>query len=150
MNTSYPTRKPMNHKTPFVIHNDSVYYFITICAKVRGTTQLLDKADKIMNAAHFYHTRGDWFLSLFLIMPDHLHMLIHIPPDKPLAQIIGQWKHYLSREEQIELQEDFFDTRIRDDEHYREKRNYILQNPVTRGLVNDVGEWKYIMRNDRV
>ena len=150
MNTSYPIRKPMNHKTPFVIHSSSVYYFITICAKERGTTQLLDKADKIMEAARFYHTQGYWFLSLFLIMPDHLHMLIHIPPDKSLSQLIGQWKHYLSREVQIEFQEDFFDTRIRDDEHYREKWNYILQNPVARGLVKVADEWKYVIRNDRV
>jgi hypothetical protein len=43
----------------------------------------------------------------------------------------------------IRFQRDFFDTRLRDDAHFAEKYNYILGNPVRKGLCATQAEWPY-------
>jgi len=43
----------------------------------------------------------------------------------------------------IRFQRDFFDTRLRDDAHFTEKYNYILGNPVRKGLCATQEEWPY-------
>jgi hypothetical protein len=43
----------------------------------------------------------------------------------------------------IRFQRDFFDTRLRDDAHFAEKNNYILGNPVRKGLCATQAEWPY-------
>jgi putative transposase len=44
----------------------------------------------------------------------------------------------------IEWQRDFFEHRLRSDESWREKANYILANPVRKGLVTEVSRWPYV------
>jgi putative transposase len=43
----------------------------------------------------------------------------------------------------IQWQRDFFEHRLRSDESYREKADYILANPVREGLVKEVKDWSY-------
>jgi REP element-mobilizing transposase RayT len=49
-------------------------------------------------------------------MPDHLHALLSFAPDGPMSRIIGDWKHFQTREHAIVWQEGYFDHRLRDDE----------------------------------
>ena len=143
-----PIRKPLNHRGPLSIDTTSAIYFITITAKDRGTSVLLDHANEILSAARFYQNAGKWFLHLFLIMPDHLHFLVHIPPVRSLADVIGHWKSFLTTQRRIHFQENFFDTRIRDAEHFAEKWRYICRNPVTRGLVSSPKDWPHVIAFD--
>jgi len=143
-----PIRKCLDHRGPLSICTIDAVYFITIAAENRGTTTLVDKADAVLSAARFYQTAGKWFLYLFLIMPDHVHMLVHIPPTLTLADVIGHWKSYLTTQHGIRFQSNFFDTRIRDREHYAEKWNYICMNPVTRGLTSTAREWPHSIAFD--
>ena len=75
----YPVRKQLNHRGPLSINITDAIYFITIAAEERGSSVLTDCAEAILSAARYYQTTGKWFLHLFLIMPDHLHMLVHVP-----------------------------------------------------------------------
>ena len=143
-----PSRKPLDHRGPLWIDVSDAIYFITIAAAERGGTMLIDNADTIMNAARFYQDKAKWFLYLFLIMPDHIHMLVHVPPTSQLSDVIGHWKSYLATQKGIRFQVNFFDTRIRDAAHYAEKWNYICQNPVARELVEAPREWKYVIAFD--
>ena len=143
-----PSRKPLDHRGPLWVDVSYAIYFITIAAAERGGTMLIDNADTIMNAARFYQDKAKWFLYLFLIMPDHIHMLVHVPPTSQLSDVIGHWKSYLATQKGIRFQVNFFDTRIRDAAHYAEKWNYICQNPVARGLVEAPREWKYVIAFD--
>ena len=79
------------------------------------------------------------------VCPDHIHMLVHVPPTSQLSDVIGHWKSYLATQKGIRFLANFFDTRIRDAVHYAEKWNYICQNPVARGLVEAPREWKYVI-----
>jgi len=143
-----PIRKCLDHRGPLSICTTDAVYFITVAAAERGTTTLADKADVVLSAARFYHTSERWFLFLFLIMPDHLHMLVHVPTALSLADVIGHWKSYLTTQHGIRFQKDFFDTRIRDREHFAEKWEYICRNPVTKGLVGTPREWPYSVAFD--
>lgn len=146
--TQRPTRKPMNHRGPFSVDVSEAVYFITIAAAERGSSVLTDKAATILDAARFYQSAGKWMLHLFLIMPDHIHMLVHVSPDMPLADVIGHWKVYLTTRYKIQFQKNFFDTRIRDEEHFAEKWKYICRNPVVRGLVDSPRKWPHVIAFD--
>jgi len=165
----YPVRKPMNHTPPFCVDAADAWYFITICAAERGGTPFTDHAAAILDAARHYHRAGKWVLSLFLIMPDHIHLLVHVPmvggdvpaprnapraagdvrPYRGLAKTIGDFKSFLNKKHHLSFQRDFFDTRLRDDEHYAEKWRYIVRNPVTRGLVASPREWPHVIAFNR-
>ena len=44
----------------------------------------------------------------------------------------------------IKWQRDFFEHRLRSDENWREKADYILANPVRKGLVTEVSQWPFV------
>ena len=66
-------------------------------------------------------------------MPDHLHALISFPYEQPMVKIIADWKRFVSTNLKIEWQRDFFDHRLRKEESYREKEDYIRAKPVGQG-----------------
>ena len=142
-----PVRKQLNHNAPF--RCPDAFYFVTICAKQRGSSVLTDTAEPILNAARHRQLTGKWFLSLFLIMPDHVHMLVHVPPSDKLSSVICDFKRYLMTEHGLAFQYGYFDTRIRDAEHYDEKWKYIVRNPVVRGLASTPREWPHVIAFDR-
>ena len=148
MHNPYPERKKLDHRGPLSIRTTDAVYFVTIAAAERGTMELVDKADVILSAARFYQAAAKWFLYLFLIMPDHIHMLVHVPPERTLADVVGHWKSYLTTQHGIWFQANFFDTRIRDQEHFDEKWDYICKNPVAKGLVAAPREWPHSVAFD--
>ena len=60
-----------------------------------------------------------------------------------LECVIRDFKRSVSRLFGIRFQRDFFDTRLRDGSHFAEKFNYILGNPVRKGLCAEPSEWPY-------
>ena len=82
-------------------------------------------------------------------MPDHLHTLIAFPADKEMAQVIAHWKEFTAKRLSLHWQRDFFDHRLRHDESWRAKADYILNNPVRRGLVTCVADWPYVWMPNR-
>ncbi|MBP5225760.1 MAG: hypothetical protein J6336_00070, partial [Kiritimatiellae bacterium] len=104
-------------------------------------------ASLILHEAHENHVRGIWGLALFLVMPDHLHFIVQIPSGgrgaTALPRVIANFKHLLSARYGIRFQRDFFDTRLRDDAHFAEKCEYVLGNPVRKGLCVTPEEWPH-------
>ena len=138
----------MDHRGPIRIDVSDAIYFITIAASERGGTTMTDRAAAILDSARHYQQSGKWFLHLLLVMPDHVHLLVHVPEGKSLADVISEWKHYLARTVGLSFQRDFFDTRIRDRAHFAEKWEYICRNPVTRGLTATPREWPHSLAFD--
>ena len=56
----------------------------------------------------------------------------------------AQWKEYTAKRLGLHWQRDFFDHRLRTDESFREKADYILMNPVRAGLCKSPGEWPHV------
>jgi putative transposase len=51
-----------------------------------------------------------------------------------MATTIKNWKKYVAGKHRLNWQRDFFDHRLRDHYEVYEKTNYILMNPVRKGL----------------
>ena len=56
---------------------------------------------------------------------------------------MGNWKGGLRRKLGLSWQHNFFDHRLRNEEEGRNKSEYILQNPVRAGLIDDWQKWPY-------
>ena len=81
-------------------------------------------------------------------MPDHVHALLSFAPDKPMSEVIRNWKCFHTREYDVVWQEGYFDHRLRDDECGEQlslKINYIRQNPVVAGLCAKAEDWPWII-----
>ncbi len=95
---------------------------------------LLDEAHKQQCGIHVY-----------LFMPDHLHLIIEGTSDNAnilkmvnkFKQQTGYWLYQHKRE--FHWQKDYYDHIIRNSEDLRKQIEYILQNPVRKGIVVD---WK--------
>lgn len=72
-------------------------------------------------------------IKLSVIMPNHVHMLVHIPCDereRELAAILRQLKSSTSRDAGEKLwQRSYYDVIIRDEKHLDNAIQYILNNP---------------------
>jgi REP element-mobilizing transposase RayT len=144
-----PRRKFLPHGTPPWVEANSIF-FVTVCCTPRGENQLCHRhaADVIFETVAFRQSRGDWFVHLFVLMPDHLHGLISFPRDVAMRRIISNWKEIVAKKTSVCWQRDFFDHRLRGDEGYEEKAHYIRMNPVRAGLTSDRAAWSYVWEPD--
>ena len=146
-----PGRKSFLHQLPSWVDPEACDFFITICCQQRGINPLCDppaRAQSLLSAARVYHEQRKWFPSLFLLMPDHLHMLVAFGREYDLNAVIGSWKRYAATQYGIAWRRGFFEHRLRSEESMDEKAAYILQNPVRAGLVRDVRDWPFVLMLD--
>jgi putative transposase len=145
MQPNRPERIPLPHATPSWVGSGSVY-FVTICCSPRTENQLCrpDVAERVFESVEFRQQRGDWFMHLLLLMPDHLHALTSFAPDKDMKRVIAAWKAILAKTAGIAWQRDFFDHRLRSNESFAEKAHYIRLNPERKGLIGPGETWRYV------
>ena len=140
-------RKRLCHDLPpnLIPNPEHEVYFITVCCEHRGSNQLAQPYvwKDMVETMLLRQQRGDCKTSLLLVMPDHWHGLISFPGPRSMKQVIGKIKGWLQRSQGIVWQTGFFDHRLRSWESAKEKRQYILNNPVRAGLANDISDWPY-------
>ena len=85
-----------------------------------------------------------WWVLLFLLMPDHVHMLVHFSEYQKMQNVISAWKRYTARHFGVQWQRDYFDHRIRSNESLQAKADYIRHNPIRAGLVVDPDDWEFV------
>ena len=149
MKVSPPTHLP--HDIPFWIDPSKEIYFITINCRARNRNQLAipEVAEPLFETVKHRQEKFLWWPHVFLLMPDHLHALLSFPPsDKPIRTIVSKWKEWTAKTIGIAWQNDFFEHRLRQEESRRDKANYILANPVRKGLVMHPEEWPYVYFGD--
>jgi len=81
----------------------------------------------------------------YVIMPEHVHLLISEPPDDPLSKALQSLKLSVSKRL---TQRPFWQTRYHDFNVFThnkrvEKLKYMHRNPVTRGLVSTPEDWRW-------
>ena len=99
----------------------------------------------------FLHFVGQRYRLLeWVIMPNHVHILIHCLPGFPLGDIIRSWKTFTSRQINLLLGRsggfwsiDYHDRYIRDLDHLTNVRAYIRNNPVKAGLCKNASDWRW-------
>jgi len=118
----------------------------------------------------FYQNRGDFTLIAWVLMPNHLHLVVRIKGELSISQIIGNLKRITSRQigdwlsrmgnhkivETLETKAKLEPSRhskvwkprfaclvITNENTLREKIDYIHYNPVRGGLVSNPADWVY-------
>ena len=86
----------------------------------------------------------------YCIMPDHIHLVISVPPTYDVPTFVGQFKNLTQRAVwQLGIvgtfwQKSFWDHAIRSNESLEETVRYVLNNPVRRGLATDWTEYPFV------
>jgi len=133
------------HAIPGWVPENSLW-FVTINAGARGLNSLAkDDVFRAIRAAFAHHEeRHHCRLVLLVVMPDHLHCLLHVNRTYGLARLMSDLKSYLARAHGIVWQRNFFDHRLRDPWRQFETADYLRMNPVRAGLVGHPWEWPYV------
>ena len=131
---------------------DQPIYFVTTCAFQRRSILASKEVaniliDECLQARH----RHGWVIGRYVIMPDHVHFFCRAETEaEPLPRFVQAWKQWTSKRMVRELglsapiwQEEFFDHVLRSSESYSEKWNYVKDNPVRAGLVQNADEWRW-------
>jgi putative transposase len=142
-----PIRKRLPHEFPLWVDPNEENYFLTICCRTRGVNWLAypNIAEKLFETVEHRNTIGVWYVHLAVLMPDHVHLLVSFPEtEKRMQIIVSKWKEWTAKTLKIEWQRDFFEHRLRQEESFREKADYILANPVRAGLAKEPEEWPYV------
>ena len=140
-------RKRLPHDIPLWLDPSKARYFITVSCKQRDENQLARStvANNIFETIKHRNAEGIWYAHLALLMPDHVHLLLSFPQrEKRVQSVVSKWKEWTAKTLKIEWQRDFFEHRLRKEESFREKADYILANPVRAGLAEKTADWPYI------
>ena len=132
-----------NRRPEWVDENDPL--FITLCHKRRGIHHFdnPDAWQALLDACIHAKNVGRWNPMLLLAMPDHLHVIAKISRNPDITHVLGELKRDYSHRLHTEWQKGGFDHRIRSYEHYLEKSDYILMNPIRAGFILKPSEWPY-------
>lgn len=89
-------------------------------------------------------------LIAWVVMPNHVHVLIEVFEGHLLDKIVQSWKSYtaLKANKRLKLTgrfwyPDYFDRYVRDEKHFGNLVRYIHSNPVKAGLVRSAELWPF-------
>ncbi len=99
-----------------------------------------------------YRDQGKYLLHEFVVMPDHVHVLltpaIEISLERAVQFIKGGYSYRLRKVEKIQVwQESFMNHRIRDFDDYKRHCEYVRTNPVRARLVQDAEAYPFSSSN---
>ncbi len=158
MNKSLPKRKNLRLKE--YDYNSAGFYFITICTLGRRNIlssivggDVLDAprveltaygkaTEKYINQFNDYYEKIS--VKQYVIMPNHIHMILFIHPDgasrtspptvkqhSVISAFVSTFKRFCNKEYGENIwQRYFYDHVIRDERDYNEISTYICQNPI--------------------
>jgi REP-associated tyrosine transposase len=124
-------------------------YFITASAFQKQSLFQSDRmAQLLVDVLFFYRTQQKYLLHEFVVMPDHLHLLITpiLTLERALQLIKGGFSFRAKRELGFEgeiWETSFYDRRVRDWQEYCGFRRYIHLNPVRKQLIATPGLYLY-------
>src|SRR6266700_2245639 len=129
----------LHHEVPHWVEPGALFHIrVAIdCEKEQQPLTEPTLAQGLLDSARFYEFRQRWYITLFLLMPDHLHALLSFARDQSMSEVIRDWTRFHARTNGVIWQEGYFDHRLRNDgrgEQLSAKIDYIRQNPVVDGL----------------
>jgi putative transposase len=144
----FPER--LHHTVPHWVEPGALFHIRIALNREKEQKALIDPAlaQEILDSAKFYEAKMRWHITLFLLMPDHLHALLSFARDESMSELIRGWKRFHARTNHVVWQEGYFDHRLRADERGEQlfaKMNYIRQNPVAAGLCAKAEDWRRVI-----
>jgi putative transposase len=126
-------------------------YFVTFSTFNRRKLFVVEIYVRIfLKTLYRYRREGRYRLQAFVVMPEHVHLLLtpgnDVTIERAIQLIKGAYSHELGgvigRDQEI-WQRGFTDHRIRNDIDFMHHRNYIHRNPVERGIVPTPSDYRY-------
>ena len=109
-----------------------------------------ERIGNLVEQALFHFDGQRYRLIAWVIMPNHVHVLVEIKSGHPLHRVIHSWKSYTASQANKILGRsgpfwfvDYYDRYIRDELHLAHAIHYIHQNPVSAGLVDQPEQWPF-------
>ncbi len=105
-------------------------------------------AKLVQDALRFFDGQR-YALHAWVLMPNHVHVLFN-QQETPLGEILHSWRSFTAKEANKLLrlrgqfwEDEYFDTFMRDEEHFAGTVRYIESNPVKAGLARDPADWPW-------
>lgn len=139
------------------IYNSKCPYFITICTY--NKSDILTKngiADIIIDSLKWFIDTSNIIFLGFVIMPDHFHWAFALEEGYALDNIVRRYKTFTGKRikellySKIKIwQNGYYDHLLRDMKDFKVKLNYMHNNPVRKGIVNNPEEYLYSTANEK-
>jgi putative transposase len=126
---------------------DHAIYFVTW--RLHPTNAPLEPEERtvVANAIEFFHNSRYWLIA-YVVMDDHVHILVRLSDGCQLQSTIHTWKSYTAKQlhqtcvrESRVWQGEYFDRIIRNSEELAAKLQYIATNPQKRWPETPEYEW---------
>ena len=121
-------------------------FFISVRAKQSLSLAVPPLADEILSAMGRVARRSQTRVHAYCLMPDHFHALVSIEEE---GGDVSRWLRYAKREvarvtgQAGMWQRSWWDHYSRNADDLRTRTDYLLNNPVRKGLCQSWTEWPY-------
>ena len=129
---------------------DRIFFVTSVTWGRRPLFQSESAAKLLLETVFSYRERGTFQLYEFVVMPDHVHLLLaprsNLALERAMQFIKGGYSHRFMKEtgSRMEIwQRSFTSHRIRDGNDFEKHRRYIHLNPVRAGLVESPRDYPY-------
>ena len=143
-------RPARNAPPEAVLSGERVFFATTRTSEARRILQPERNAVLLIDVLRSNVAAGKFQLHDFVIMPDHLHLLMTLPTtmtiEKAMQLIKGGFSHRLRKECGFQgevWQRGFSEVRVDDAQSWLQCREYIRQNPVKAGFVDSPQRYPY-------
>jgi REP-associated tyrosine transposase len=129
-------------------HHSGQSHFVTFCCYHRLRLLTTDESRRIFESA-LERVRRSFRLQVYgyVVMPEHVHLLLGEPQRDTLADVLKSLKQGVSRrllgEAEHFWQKRYYDFNVRNYPQFVEKLRYIHRNPVTAGLCERPEDWEW-------
>lgn len=133
------------------------YFVTTRCWQGRSVFQVSENAEILLETIVHHREKGAFLLHEFVIMPNHLHVMltpsVTTSLEKSVQLIKGGSSFTIHRQRELKIeiwQEGFHDWTIRDQKDWHAKVQYIRMNPVRANLIMNAEDWPYSSASGKV
>ena len=123
-------------------------FSVTKCVQPKRPVLDEEIRNFVVSSLRFYVERRDIELRAFVVMPDHVHVLVSLLKEWTLSLWMKCLMSFVSAKTTSRLrmcgchwQEGFYDTEVHTEKQFHYLADYIHDNPVRDGLVASPEEW---------
>jgi putative transposase len=125
-----------------------LHYLTFSCYKRRPNFQTVESRSTFESALERVRQRYGLCVYGYVVMPEHVHMLVSEPERGTLARAMQSLKQGVARRLALRAEDSFWQARYYDfnvwsERKFVEKLRYIHRNPVERGLVAQPEDWDW-------
>jgi putative transposase len=143
--------KPSRHTESGQILSSSRTFFVTTKTSMgHALLQSERNAALFVDVLRSYARDGKFKVHDFVVMPDHVHLLItlsgRLTIEKAMQLIKGGFSYRVKKEHGYSgevWQRGFWELRVEDQDSFARHQEYIAQNPVRKGLVDTPDEFPF-------